>query len=1096
MWKQHDLFRTLLHRLLLVAFVGGMLPTSTAMANQVDEKIPPVVQQAINIQPVLQQLAIEEPELLVDLIVQQNAGASVAEGDHVVETVSELGGTVTRDLSMIQALAVTMQAAKVSALAQLPAVRWISLDGQLDQSNTLSAEDAIVLREEFDGDPAATLATQQQWTGLGTWSGQPWQEVGEQDGPQGGDVALARFYGGAYTGLRLQGAGKGLIGAVNLTDAEEATLRYSYRRKDFAASSHAITVDVSIDGGNSWATVAALSGPATDATLQFAEHDLSAYGGHEVAIRFLTSETLTEANKFYVDFVEIEFVPKHEAEPANVTLPAQMSEQLFLPLIMDGTEERPAIDEFSSISAAEATAIRNVSDIFHENSFDSDNGWETWGGPWIEVEPYGGGVGSSSGQVQVTGNALQLKNSPNQGGYPSAARRVNLGGGVASARLEFGFFTSNNVDTNDAVVVEVSKDGGNSYTILETITGIAGHVYQHRTYNVSNFVSPNFMVRFRVAANYGVSDESFSVDWIRVFYDRINMNADWVSLVPAYSYGWKYLDNGSNQGTAWRQPGYNDNNWPVGQTELGYGDWDEGTTVSYGSNANNKRITTYFRRTFHVPDADEVYSLELRLLRDDGAIVYLNGTEIVRSNMPSGSINYKTLAWGAGDRDDETTFHVYQIDPTLLVNGKNVIAVEVHQASVTSSDLSFNLELGGWNTCVDCINISGVTGTHARSVRATELWNGSKRIQGQGIAVAVVDSGIAPHQDNTSALVTNRVLTHVDFTNSGSTSIDDANGHGSHVAGIIAGNGSKSRGAYLGIAPNANLVDVKVTDDKGRGSTSNVVAGLQWIYENKDLYNIRVVNLSLNTTLAESYHNSPLNAALEILWFNGVVVVVSAGNNGTTNGGVIYPPANDPFVLTVGAVDDRGTTTIADDTIPSFSAYGTTIDGFAKPDIVAPGRNIISLLSSDDSNLAVAHPIHKVLGQYSNEYFRMSGTSMASAVVAGAAALLLQDEPTLTPDQVKYRLMATSKKNWSGYTAAKAGAGYLDIYAAVNGTTTAKSNTNIAASQLLWSGSEPVLWGSVSWNSVSWNSVSWNSVSWNSVSWNSVSWNSVTWDDE
>jgi serine protease AprX len=202
----------------------------------------------------------------------------------------------------------------------------------------------------------------------------------------------------------------------------------------------------------------------------------------------------------------------------------------------------------------------------------------------------------------------------------------------------------------------------------------------------------------------------------------------------------------------------------------------------------------------------------------------------------------------------------------------------------------------------------------------------------------------------------------------------------------------------------------------------------------------------------------------------------------------------------VGAADDRGTAAITDDLIPSFSAYGTTSDGFAKPDLVAPGRNIISLLASDDSNLAVNHPAHKVSGNYSADYFRMSGTSMASAVVAGAVALLLQDEPNLTPDQVKHRLKATANKSWSAYSAQKAGAGYLDIQAAVTGTTTQSANTGIAASQLLWTGSQPVVWGSVSWNSVSWNSVSWNSVSWNSVSWNSVSWNSmnrnsVQWDD-
>jgi len=219
-------------------------------------------------------------------------------------------------------------------------------------------------------------------------------------------------------------------------------------------------------------------------------------------------------------------------------------------------------------------------------------------------------------------------------------------------------------------------------------------------------------------------------------------------------------------------------------------------------------------------------------------------------------------------------------------------------------------------------------------------------------------------------------------------------------------------------------------------------------------------------------------------------VVFSVGSN--VNGQVpvnIYPPANDPFVITVGAADELGTLGISDDRVASFSAYGTTEDGFAKPDLVAPGRNIISSMMSNSAHLVVDHPTHYV----SPFYFRMSGTSMAAPMVAASVALLLQDEPDLTPDQVKYRLMATANKNWAGYTSAKAGAGYLDAYAAVQGSTMDSANTGLLVSELLWTGADHITWGTVSWNSVSWNSVSWNSVSWNSVSWNSVSWNSVSW---
>lgn len=387
-----------------------------------------------------------------------------------------------------------------------------------------------------------------------------------------------------------------------------------------------------------------------------------------------------------------------------------------------------------------------------------------------------------------------------------------------------------------------------------------------------------------------------------------------------------------------------------------------------------------------------------------------------------------------------------------------------------------------------CINRSNLASTYVKAIYADELWNSWPYVRGDGVTVAVVDSGISPHPDLNDTNGVSRVIKRVNFVPD-SVSPDDFYGHGTHIAGTIAGSGQSSGGKYIGVAPEAKLVDVKVMDDWGYGNTSDVVAGLQWIYDNRTTYNIKIVNLSLNSRVLESYHESALNAALEVLWFNKIVVVVSAGNGGKQH---LYPPANDPFVITVGAADDKGTAWIVDDTQPAFSAYGMTGDGYLKPDIVAPGTNIVAPLSGDDNNLAWAHPENKVEFPYTNTYYRMSGTSMASAVVAGAVALLLEDEPLLTPDMVKYRLKATATY-FNGAESCATGAGYLDTRNAVNGFTFLSANTGVQASQLLWTGSKPVAWSSVSWNSVSWNSVSWNSVSWNSVSWNSVSWNSVNW---
>lgn len=384
----------------------------------------------------------------------------------------------------------------------------------------------------------------------------------------------------------------------------------------------------------------------------------------------------------------------------------------------------------------------------------------------------------------------------------------------------------------------------------------------------------------------------------------------------------------------------------------------------------------------------------------------------------------------------------------------------------------------------------------AQTTGSTRLQSELPTLQGQGVTVAVIDSGINNHVDLKVAGSNNsRILYSKDFTSVRNT--NDSNGHGTFVAGIIGSNGSSLDGLRVGIAPKVNLLNLKISGDLGVAYMSDVLESLQWVYQNKSAYNIRVVNLSLNSTVPESYHVSPLSAATEILWFNGIVVVVAAGNNGTGSSAVpLLPPANDPFVVTVGAVDSMNTLDMSDDTVASFSAYGITEDGYSKPDLVAPGRNIVSLLASTTARSYTNHPANRV----DNYVFRMSGTSASAPMVSGAVALLLQDEPTLTPDQVKYRLKATANKSWSGYSSNKAGAGYLDIYAAVKGNSTQSANTGIPVSYMLYTGADPVAWNSVNWNSVNWNSVNWNSVNWNSVNWNSTTgdsdiWESGIWDE-
>ena len=239
--------------------------------------------------------------------------------------------------------------------------------------------------------------------------------------------------------------------------------------------------------------------------------------------------------------------------------------------------------------------------------------------------------------------------------------------------------------------------------------------------------------------------------------------------------------------------------------------------------------------------------------------------------------------------------------------------------------------------------------------------------------------------------------------NPDATTASDRYGHGTHVAGIIAGDsdgrslGDPKKGRFSGVAPDANLVSIKVSDDDGNTSVLDVIAGIQFAMDHKAEYNIRVLNLSLESTVAESYKTDPLDAAVEAAWFDGIFVVAAAGNRGPGGDAVSHAPGNDPYIVTVGAVDDQGTKEIGDDEPATWSSRGTTQDGFNKPDIYAPGARIVSTLAP---NSAYADLCASCVSE-DGEYIRTGGTSMAAPMVAGAAAIGFQLMPSLTPDRIK-----------------------------------------------------------------------------------------------
>jgi serine protease AprX len=341
------------------------------------------------------------------------------------------------------------------------------------------------------------------------------------------------------------------------------------------------------------------------------------------------------------------------------------------------------------------------------------------------------------------------------------------------------------------------------------------------------------------------------------------------------------------------------------------------------------------------------------------------------------------------------------------------------------------------------------------TVRADKAW---WRGSGRGVGVAVVDTGIAGDLPDFYTGGQSRVIASA-VTNPCAKNATDNVGHGTHVAGLIAGNSlnypglKKLMGRYMGVAPRANLVSVKVSDDDGDTTVLDVINGLQFVVDNKDALGIRVVNLSLSSTAPESYRTDPLDAAVEAAWFSGIVVVAAAGNDGDAPGAVSYAPGNDPFVITAGALDDRGSTRLDDDVLAPWSSRGLTQDGIQKPEVLAPGNRLVAALApkSDFERLCR----RCVVGR---NYFRLSGTSMSSAVVSGVAALVIQANPGMTPNQVKGAILST-RRQVPGVGAA------IDANAALDGTGSA--NGGLTPNTLIDPSTGQIDWGRASFRRVS-----------------------------
>jgi serine protease AprX len=498
-------------------------------------------------------------------------------------------------------------------------------------------------------------------------------------------------------------------------------------------------------------------------------------------------------------------------------------------------------------------------------------------------------------------------------------------------------------------------------------------------------------------------------------------------------------------------------------------------------------------------------------------------------NSPAALTPYIVRAGTATDLRHEVELHHGQI--------RKALAEEV--VAVLTPDDARDLALApGVDVSPDThVALSTLTGSPHDATTAFTTATGADPlvaagIDGRGVTVAVLDTGIDQSPDFGS-----RLIGGVDLTGAGNP-FHDGYGHGTFVAGLIAGDGTASMGQYKGEAPGASLVAIKVAGADGVVDTSTVIQGIDWAIANQDRYAIRVLNLSLGADATESTTTAPLDAAVERAWKAGIVVVASAGNYGPGNGS-ISKPGDDPLIITTGATDDAGTASPLDDTVPAFSSVGPTwADGWFKPDLVVSGRSVVSVrapLSTVDRNYPSA--------QVGSDYFKGSGTSFSSAIMSGAAALVLQANASARPDEVKGRVLATAGPGPVGNPFVD-GHGVLDVSAAaaVEGIHFSQANAvpairsgprqpvRGASSQgvdlaTTWASStwNPDAWagtsrpgmsaefttpsskrgwapgyrgrtsGRSSWNGSTWNGSSWSGSSWSGSSWSGSSWSGSSW---
>jgi serine protease AprX len=484
----------------------------------------------------------------------------------------------------------------------------------------------------------------------------------------------------------------------------------------------------------------------------------------------------------------------------------------------------------------------------------------------------------------------------------------------------------------------------------------------------------------------------------------------------------------------------------------------------------------------------------------------------VVSAMAQSNAPVSVIVFTDGNMDAVTSLLASSVDTTALAP-LDAFSADLTNAQITtlanspdvnSITMDSDLQGMGWGDTMDFTNLAiNLDGVQPASQGGPT---------GAGVNVAVLDSGVSSLTDLSTANGGSRVVAFKDFVRNRRQAYDDA-GHGTFVAGLIAGNGAsstpidqngKATVQYAGVAPQAGIVALKVLDSQGNGRESDVIRAIAWTIQNRQRYNIRVLNISLGGDVTGPVETDPLAMAVEAAWKAGIVVVTSAGNEGEFGAGGILSPGNDPYIITVGAMNTQQTADPSDDTVCTYSSIGPTLyDEIAKPDVIAPGNRNISLrvpfsyidLTAPANRISVNSYIPSAPAWAPPVYFMLSGTSTSAPVVAGVAALMISADPSLTPDDVKARLMQTAHAV-AGADTAQQGAGEVDVAAAMASDAVANG---YALSQKLGTGTTVLpadtydRWNNYKWTKYRWTRYRWTRYRWTRYRWTRYRWTDISW---